>query len=431
MESNFLIYQNFRYIKNNKNKDTTYYRCAKLNGRLCSARIIKKNNNITLKGSHNCININNNCKEINSDILEKIIVEHASDLSKTPGQVYQNIVSNVSNLTENDAMVIPCKQTIRTKIKRVRGTEIIKIGDMMETDLGKTLDGYQFLKIYKKFYVQDKIEQFAIWGSEEGLSILRQNNQIYIDGTFKISPNPFKQCLIIMAFDNSTNLFVPCIFSLLSAKNENMYWMFLQEAIALMDWKWEPSVIITDFELALIKACKAQFNKSKLYGCFFHFKQAIKKNLKKFLISKDNIKLITKSIDFLTIINKSDINKAISYLEFKYNNLKPEFKNFLIYFEKIWIKKFPPTLWNINEKKRNKLIGITNNSLERYNRRLNEQILNSNPNILSFVNLIKNEENFYSNQLRGIRSGLIKRENKNYKKKNIKIPKNFINYINN
>ncbi|KAF0989350.1 hypothetical protein HZS_1347 [Henneguya salminicola] len=35
--------------------------------------------------------------------------------------------------------------------------------------------------------------------------------------------------------------------------------------------------------------------------------------------------------------------------------------------------------------------GLTNNALERYNRRLNDFFVNSHPNLASFVSIIKNE----------------------------------------
>ena len=39
-------------------------------------------------------------------------------------------------------------------------------------------------------------------------SLLGKGVQLYIDGTFKIVPGPFYQCLVIMASDETLNIFL-------------------------------------------------------------------------------------------------------------------------------------------------------------------------------------------------------------------------------
>ncbi|KAF1740220.1 hypothetical protein MXB_1302, partial [Myxobolus squamalis] len=51
--------------------------------------------------------------------------------------------------------------------------------------------------------------------------------------------------------------------------------------------------------------------------------------------------------------------------------------------------------------------GRTNNCLERYNRHLNELFANAHPNLVAYIAAIKNDEEYYSNMMRSIRSGSI------------------------
>jgi hypothetical protein len=83
---------------------------------------------------------------------------------------------------------------------------------------------------------------------------------------------------------------------------------------------------------------------------------------------------------------------------------------FIEYFKKTWIERFDSSLWNVSECFQLNLVGRTNNALERYNRRLNEQFSNAHPSIGMFIQIIKQEESFYSSQMRLMRSGEMPRE---------------------
>ncbi|KII62258.1 hypothetical protein RF11_09575 [Thelohanellus kitauei] len=66
------------------------------------------------------------------------------------------------------------------------------------------------------------------------------------------------------------------------------------------------------------------------------------------------------------------------------------------YFENTWIRRYDPSLWNISSVDEYQISGRTHNCLERYNRRLNDFFANAHPNIASFVTVIRNEFEFYS-----------------------------------
>ena len=49
-------------------------------------------------------------------------------------------------------------------------------------------------------------------------SLLGKGVQLYIDGTFKIVPDPFYQCFVIIAFDETLGVYVPLLYIRMTAK---------------------------------------------------------------------------------------------------------------------------------------------------------------------------------------------------------------------
>ncbi|ETL47057.1 hypothetical protein L916_03158, partial [Phytophthora nicotianae] len=78
-------------------------------------------------------------------------------------------------------------------------------------------------------------------------------------GTFSVVPKPFKQCLIVMAFEPTVNLYVPICYVLVQDKSQDMYWRVLNELIILSSRKLEPGNVTYDIEVALINAALEQF----------------------------------------------------------------------------------------------------------------------------------------------------------------------------
>ena len=96
--------------------------------------------------------------------------------------------------------------------------------------------------------------------------------QVYIDGTFRIVPNPFYQCLIVIVFDVQTEIYVAIVYVLMTSKTESLYWHALHWIIVASNWKLDPFSVTCNFEKALHNAARLQFADSLLNGCLFHWK---------------------------------------------------------------------------------------------------------------------------------------------------------------
>ena len=143
--------------------------------------------------------------------------------------------------------------------------------------------------------------------------------ELYIDGMFKIMPDPFYQCLIIMAFDETLGVYVPVLYILMNAKPHWLDWHAFHWFIIAMKCRLDPFSVTCDFEKTLHNAVREQFKHVLLNGCLFHWKQAIMRKMKAKYIGIRDEKVsmaMTKSVMYiLTIIPRGEIaTKGIPFV---------------------------------------------------------------------------------------------------------------------
>ena len=75
----------------------------------------------------------------------------------------------------------------------------------------------------------------------------------------------------------------PCVYALLKGRSEIDYNKFLDEVLDLMPHGVTPNPlsIMTDFELAAIKAFKSNFPLAETSGCYFHLGQSVWRKIQK------------------------------------------------------------------------------------------------------------------------------------------------------
>ena len=99
-----------------------------------------------------------------------------------------------------------------------------------------------------------------------------------MDGTFKTVPTVFRQLYTIHApVGGENSRILPLVYSLITSKSEEIYRSLFEELVdfaAENDLTLQPSIILTDFELASINASNYIFPNVKNKGCFFHLGQS-------------------------------------------------------------------------------------------------------------------------------------------------------------
>ena len=225
---------------------------------------------------------------------------------------------------------------------------------------------------------------------------MRISNNYYIDATFHTPPE-FSQLLIFMYKDKITELKIPGLYVLMNGKYKKFYEIIFENVIDIITqynhYKLNINTIVADAEKALIDVIKKVFPNSKLVICFFHYKQNIIKNLKKYGLYKDEQKnesnIVLKFISDLPFVYKGNyevVKKIINDILQKY----PKYDNFLNnYFIKEKMDYFIDGSLDYNS------VPIdcrTNNYLENYNGFIKKHLSeNRYVNWVNFLDFIKLE----------------------------------------
>ncbi|KII71818.1 hypothetical protein RF11_01362 [Thelohanellus kitauei] len=147
--------------------------------------------------------------------------------------------------------------------------------------------------------------------------------------------------------------------------------------------------IACDFEKELLNAIRCNFPESIIRGCYFDFRQALDRMMKKYKISNDERAICNNQLEFLTLVSERHILPCINYIREKINLTDSNWNEF----------------WNQKSMKERKHI-----CLERYNRRINEQLAKPHHNIQQFIDVLKEEKSYAASLCRNFRSGALKRE---------------------
>ena len=140
--------------------------------------------------------------------------------------------------------------------------------------LRSTLNGDTFL-LRDSEIGNDRILLFA---TQANIRRLSQASFWLMDGTFKTVPTVFRQMYSIHApVGGENSRILPLVYSLITSKTEEIYKYLFEELIDFAvenEITLQPSIIITDFELASINASRYVFPNVENKGCFFHLCQS-------------------------------------------------------------------------------------------------------------------------------------------------------------
>ncbi|ETO61603.1 hypothetical protein F444_20428 [Phytophthora nicotianae P1976] len=147
--------------------------------------------------------------------LQRAALESASE---APSMVWERVRSVLNNLHKGSTL---------NAISKLQGVNIVKntckgMGCDMLHSLDKTearwlsdSDKRSFVRFNTGFSVKNKERRIVGFGHPDLVLLLRNPaNSVFIDGTFKMVPKPFVQCLIVMLLDATVNLYVPAMYVL-------------------------------------------------------------------------------------------------------------------------------------------------------------------------------------------------------------------------
>jgi MULE transposase domain/FLYWCH zinc finger domain len=398
-----------------KNRDHSYYWCCEKRDMLgCRGRattILTEDQHHLVKASeHNHAPDASRVKVVKGINLLK---ERAQQTNEQPAQVIQAIVTGTS---QEVYPYLPSHDALRQTVKRMRHIEFPAEPSSLESlvipsQLQKTLNGMDFL-------VRDSTigdERVLMFTTSVNVSYLAQSPIWIADGTFKTVPTVFRQLYTIhgrVGGDDNSRI-MPLVYALMSSKSEECYRMLFQDLIDFSDEcniDLQPQFVLTDFEIAAIKAIRAEFHGVQNKGCHFHLSQNIYRKVQEFGLTTqygddENFSLLIRHIPALAFLPYNEIPAAFDELR----TIMPEEADrimewFEIYYIRGRIRRttrsgivfrteplFPPLLWSVTENIEF-TFPRTQNFVEAWHRRWGTLVGRAHVGVFKIINEIQKEQ---------------------------------------
>ncbi len=137
--------------------------------------------------------------------------------------------------------------------------------------------------------VKVKKQRHFLFASDEQLKLLKTAERWYVDGTFRLADKPFKQLFSIHAFKRKTSKEtgediikqVPLMFVIMSRRQASDYKQVFKRIVSILEREVAVKELVSDFERATWRAVQDVFPQVKLFGCAFHWTQAVFRRLKR------------------------------------------------------------------------------------------------------------------------------------------------------
>lgn len=330
------------------------------------------------------------------------LVATAKKRATTTQERPQQIIANVIAEAHADvAAILPKKDSLKKTIRRARRDEEAPA-------LPRNIQELVIPRVFSEIVIDGQVQQFLMYDSEDqlmsgrmlifstrsNLHLLAQSQEWFADGTFRTAPAMFTQVYTIHA--TKYNAVVPLVYALLPNKTRATYVKFLQESKRLQP-ALQPTLLMTDFELAAIQAFELEFPGILKTGCFFHLSQSVWRKVQteglKARYENDHefapwIRMIP-ALAFIPVDNVSDAFAELVESE----GFPEEAVPIANYFEDAYICRrlrrgrqipnFPTQIWNVYQRTLNDQ-HRTNNDVEGWHRAFQETCGSQFPNIFRF-----------------------------------------------
>ena len=380
------------------------------------------------------------------DVLEAIAAmrEAATLPGSGPSSIVQHYrtkipVKTAPNLPTEDALT----QMIRRERKKLfpaqpQTVRSITIPEFLKTTIDQG-DRFLLLDTGEEWEDTDEEqdtddERIIVFCSDLNLKYLAGSAFWGMDGTFKTAPLLFKQIFTIHAHVQGD--IVPLVYAFLPQERQKTYALLFRElvsAAATAEVTLQPQFIMTDFELATIRALQEVFPQASVRCCLFHLAQSIHRKVQTTGLMEDyenddEFRLSIKMLSALSFYPAEEIPTVYEELR---NDAPARARNLYKYFEETYVlgrpllakrgkgrpkkggpprhpPRFPPELWSVSD-----LIEAnfprTNNSLESWHRRFEAVVGKYHANIYVIIEEFRKEDHKVHHQLRRREAGQYKR----------------------
>lgn len=412
-----LSIEGYSYVFDKMSASSTikFWRCD--NRSTCKARVHTDLQNVVLKH----INIHSHDSDPAKIIIkEKMNIAKASAILSTdpPSVIFSTTLTNTGVAVRGK---MPKKSAFNKMIQRSRIT--IEQSPTLPLSLQALVipDNYKSYEclpgVLENFLLYDSHDdtcRFLIFGRESISSWINLAYQVFVDGTFSISPPLFDQVFVILA--KRSGFVFPILYCLLPNKKEQTYTRMFRAVVQLFP-RFSPSSFSCDFEMGVMNSIRTIFPASHINGCFFHLAKNMRKclsknNLLQFYNNDPDFALCARMIISIAFVPPQNIAADFNVLIQNSPNVLVPVLN---WFEDNYIGRlnldgsrrsplFPNPTWSLYDRTLEKL-DRTNNYAEAAHRRLQIQFSCDHPTIWKFIDSLRSfqshTDQIYAEFIRG------------------------------
>lgn len=412
------FYENgFLYVfdKLSADEKTEFWRCEQK--RHCKARVHIVNREVV-----KTINMHSHepsAAKVSADKIVTKIKKRALETQESTCQVINECTQNTDVACQG---ALPNQQALKKLIRRKRNEihqapsnptnladlEIPECYKTYESEPGKT----------ENFLLADSgpgVDRILIFGRQRNLEIALICDDFFMDGTFKIAPNLFKQIYVVLT--KKFGGVHPIFYALLPNKCRVTYDKLFGMIKVLLP-NLDPKSITCDYEMAAFKSISEIFPTAEIRGCFFHLVKNMKKKLCELGLTnrynnEPNFSLYAKMVTALAFVPIEDIDNALLSLS---ENLPDDVQPILDWFEDSYVGRmnrrgnerrqplFPHEMWNVFNRTLNQQ-DRTNNHAEAAHRRLQTELSMDHPTIWKLIDGLRkvqaNRDFYYEHLVAG------------------------------
>lgn len=407
----------YLYTKDVKNKDGSiqFWRCE-LKNLGCNGRIwtnIIDNSFHSLRKEHTC-STTGNATNVVLQTVATSVKRKATTTMESPANIRTQAIAGIPVAVHGN---LPSADHMRRNVQRSRNKAINAPSNpefREDIIIPQEYSQYEYSPTnFERFLLADSGEiqidpqRILIFGREYHSTWTFQMKELFMDGTFLLSPPLFSQIFVVLSRKDGGGVY-PVLFCLLPNKTAETYTKLLMMIRNLWP-QLNPESISVDFELAIHQAIRTVFPEVTINGCLFHLVKNLRKHLAAVqLLARYNsdatFQLQSKMITSLAFVPQDDIIHAITQLE---NHLPEELEPILEWFTNTYIGRlrnngtraiptFPSEVWCVYQRT---LSGTdrTNNFAEACHRKIQLGFGSgiSHPSLWNFINKLKSIQKSY------------------------------------
>lgn len=388
----------FTFHKHNSTVDVKFWRCVNRNDG-CKGRLHTDLNDVILRrvGYHTH---GSNAVGVQVAKVKTAMKRRAHETMEQPSQIITSVIQNIDQATMGQ---LPTRDAARKTIQRVRRQNAIfppTPNSLAELVIPDRYTKYEANEGQEELFLlgdtgPDDQNRILLFGRDSYRAWSNEMDEVFMDGTFTLSPPLFEQVYVILS--KRGQYVFPVLYALLPNKLQRTYYTLFILIIEIWP-QFNPSHIYLDYEMAVLNSARELFPNTEFHGCLFHLMKNFRRQLTESgLLQRYNTDSTfaheARMIPALAFVPITDLNDAFDSL----SDALPEYLlPILTWLEDNYIGRpvgrnrrrrpalFPPQLWNVYDRVMTDQ-DRTNNHSEAAHRRLQTELDVHHPSIWRFI----------------------------------------------